>query len=608
MSQQGEDMDIVISPELAGLATGYAERAINTMSGWSATLATALKREVKFQTKASHYAYAMGLINNYACLKTFFIRNEAVPLYNFYVPARIYSAKRKSSKSANFDDVIALSRCVVITGVGGAGKTIFMRHLLLSCLKQSDKIPVFIELRDIAETQGDLHGVVLSNLESNGLKIDRDFYDRLVKAGSIVYILDGFDEVRHESRKSIEKQISKLSKTTECSVIVSSRPDSRFQSWPNFSIAEISNLNLRDACRLIEKVPFDSGTKAKFIAELKSGLFAKHESLLSNPLLLSIMLLTYSESANIPSRITTFYQLAYEALFHRHDALKFGFERSRKTDLDVNQFSSLFSAFCLVTYDDRKFKFDHSYAVESTRRACRISNIPVDASAFVDDAREAICLFVEEGLELSFTHRSFQEYFAARFISSVAHEQQQKLIKKYSKNSQGNVSFDRVLELLYELNPQAVERTWLIPELSAVFVGKKRTNKVSLETWHSVIKKSFNTLKLNDHGISVDPESSFGLVNMLAFVAKNCVPKETWIAAFDSSETIQGDEFSKTWLERGVSEISVGAQSPRSQLMKDLSRVTASHSRVGLELIRKELLAMLSRADERNSELDSIFS
>ena len=601
-------MDVQISPEAASIALSYAERIVERMKSWSRSLLIALNEEIRFQTRDAHYEYAVTLISNFACLKTFFIRSEPVPLYDFYVPAKIKRADEKVINAAGFSDIERIGRRVVITGAGGAGKTIFMRHLLLNCLQESEKLPVFVELRDLKSEVDDIHDLVYRGLVANGLSIKRKFYQRLVEEGTIVFMLDGFDEIQQESRKRVEKQIAQLGRGTACSIFVSSRPDSRFQAWPDFSVAEIARLDLKDACKLIQKVPFDVGTKTKFTNELRLGLFAKHSSMLSNPLLLSIMLLTYSESASIPNRVTTFYQLAYEALFHRHDALKFGFERSRKTDLDINQFSALFSAFCLVTYDDRKFKFDHAYALASTERACKIANIKVDAASFVDDAREAVCLFIEEGLELSFTHRSFQEYFVAKFISTISGDKQQKLIEKYSKKNPGNLVFDRVLELLYEMNPQAVERIWLIPDLAGVFPEKKLKTPVSLATWYSVIKKSFRRLNLSEHSISIDSEISYDLINMLGFVARNCIAKDVWKREMDAEDHLEADDFTKKYLSMGIREIKVSDYGPTSVLMKELSRVQAAHSRLGVELARREYILMLQRARERNEELDAIFA
>lgn len=599
-------MEPSISAEGAALALSYGERLVKAMAGWGKGALKSFKSDVQFLTKEAHVSYAESLIRRYACLKTFFIRSEPVPLYDFYVPAGLSFEDEKTIRSAGVEDVLRHSTQVVISGVGGAGKTIFMRHLLLDSLNKLNKIPVFVELRELSGQMDDIHEVVFKSLLENGLKITRDFYDRLVLDGSIIYLLDGFDEIQLDSRKLLEKKIIGLARKTECALIVSSRPDSRFDAWPEFSVAEIADLSLADACKLIKKVPFDDGTKEKFTQELRARLFNKHRSMLSNPLLLSIMLLTYSESASIPNRVTTFYQLAYEALFHRHDALKFGFQRSRKTDLDINQFSKIFSALCLVTYDDRKFKFDLNYALNAVERACRISNISVDARSFVDDAREAVCLFVEDGLELSFTHRSFQEYFAAKFISSVAGDRQKKLLSKYAK-SEESLQFDNVLGLLYELNPQIVEKYWLIPELKSIYSGRALSTHVTYRTWFLAVSKSFDALELTPQQIVITTKSSASLSNAIIFVSRVCVGRADMQKSREAPDMLSSEAFLEKYRSRGVSEIRLKDHSATSAIMKDLSLVVSPHSRRSLELIRLAFLMMLQREADRDEELDTIF-
>ncbi len=55
-----------------------------------------------------------------------------------------------------------------------------------------------------------------------------------------------------------------------------------------------------------------------------------------NPLLLSIMLITYQDSALIPVQLHNFYSSAFDALFFRHDATKAGFRRPTKTEMDID--------------------------------------------------------------------------------------------------------------------------------------------------------------------------------------------------------------------------------------------------------------------------------
>ena len=90
----------------------------------------------------------------------------------------------------------------------------------------------------------------------------------------------------------------------------------------------VQPLDLASAVELVRKLPFDDPVKERFVADLHGGLFKSHESFLSNPLLLSIMLLTYSDIAHIPTKLSIFYTQAYESLFQKHDALKGGFRGS----------------------------------------------------------------------------------------------------------------------------------------------------------------------------------------------------------------------------------------------------------------------------------------
>jgi hypothetical protein len=68
-----------------------------------------------------------------------------------------------------------------------------------------------------------------------------------------------------------------------------------------------------------------------------------------------------------------------------------------------------------------------------------------------------VCLLIEEGLELISAHRSFQEYFVARFIQVCKPLTKKRLIERYRPSNQ----HDLVIELLYEIDPEAVEEYYL---------------------------------------------------------------------------------------------------------------------------------------------------
>lgn len=69
---------------------------------------------------------------------------------------------------------------------------------------------------------------------------------------------------------------------------------------------------------------------------------------------------------------------------------------------------------------------------------------------------------MEEGLWIAFTHRSFQEYFVARFIESAKPEVQSELIERYS----ARFPQDSTLSLVNEMNPTLLTRLFLLPRLN----------------------------------------------------------------------------------------------------------------------------------------------
>lgn len=203
------------------------------------------------------------------------------------------------------------------------------------------------------------------------------------------------------------------------------------------------------------------------------------------------MLLTYSQSADIPNKLSVFYSQAYEALYQRHDALKGGFRRERLSNLDIQDFARVFSAFAIQTYDDRKFSMTKSDALAYLEKAKTLTGIDFDAEDYLADAHQAVSLLVEEGLFLSFTHRSFQEYFAAKFISELGIEQQRSLLNKYEQYD----TRDEVFNLLYEMKPELMEKEFIIPAISELQEKIGVRSKVGLSHFLKYLKLHFSEIQ-----------------------------------------------------------------------------------------------------------------
>jgi len=350
------------------------------------------KDELRLTLEKTYKAYLEETLKKHTFTKSFFLRNSSVGLYEFYVPIALRMEKR-TINDPNFSNLSESSKRIVVLGSGGCGKSILMKHLFISCISAQFQVPVFIELREYNNEKTTLMGLIEATLSSFSFDFDSIFIKKAIIKGHYAFIFDGFDEVSLKKRNKLIQDIQKLSKIGKgCTIIISSRPDDVFSGINEFDIYQVKNLSLTSACMLVEKLPFDGEIKKKFVDKLKQGLFEKHTSFLSNPLLLSIMLLTYGQNAEIPGKLTLFYNQAYEALFQRHDALKAGFKRERRTNLDIRDFERVFSTFCLQTYDKRQFAFSKTQALNYISKIGRHLSLDIPNECFLDDALKATCL------------------------------------------------------------------------------------------------------------------------------------------------------------------------------------------------------------------------
>jgi len=466
----------------------FAQQNIENMFKAGKGLWNDVKEKARLKYKRTYKEYLKNASERLSKSKSFFIRDEPTYIYKFYVPIGISSSKSKL-ETASYRRLVAINKFSVITGLAGCGKSMLLKHLFLDAIFSKGKVPVFIELRDFNNTEYSLFDLILFSCRSLNFVCESSYLTKALEAGHFAFFLDGFDEISLHIQTSIRADILKFSKQYNDNIlVVTSRPDHEFTGWGQFTIYKTEPLTLQKAYGLIEKLPYDHDLKYKFLIDLKESLFEKHRSFLSNPLLLSIMLLTYGQSADIPNKLSVFYNQAYEALFQRHDALKGAYQRDRLTNFDIQDFAKIFSCFSIQTYDKRVFHFSNSDAINYLDKSKNIVNIDFNEQAYLTDCLKAVCLLVEEGIYLTFSHRSFQEYFVAKFICETKPEMQKKLIERFANN----ILNDNVISLLFEINQELVERLLIRPRLKTIFHNIDLENKVEIAQYTNFIKLVYN--------------------------------------------------------------------------------------------------------------------
>ena len=80
------------------------------------------------------------------------------------------------------------------------------------------------------------------------------------------------------------------------------------------------------------------------------------------------------------------------------------------------------------------FNFNYSQFEEILREIIKDSKFNFNISNFLEDLKITIPLIVEDGNNLSFIHRSIQEYFTAKYLSMLNEYEKKDFLKFLSDN------------------------------------------------------------------------------------------------------------------------------------------------------------------------------
>ncbi|EOL49920.1 NACHT domain-containing protein [Enterococcus caccae] len=419
------------------------------------------KTEEEFGT--IYFEYLEKSFDKYSKVKTLLYKNTPKNLYSFFEPMNLRLGKKIITDTSNSENIVRINKKLFITGTGGIGKSMMMKHILLDTIKNETFIPIFIELKELNnDPDSSVEEFVYSSINQIKLNISFEQFEYTLTLGKYLFLFDGLDEVDPQYYQNIERNLKKFSdKYDSNNFIVSSRPVDNIIGWNEFHEYKIEKLDKKQALSLINKLEFDTSIKRKFYQQLKNNLYEEHESFASIPLLLIIMLLTYTDGGEIPSNLIGFYEQAYVALFYQHDASKSGFTRNMKTKniLDIEQFKKILAYIAFKSFFKSSINMKKGELFGYLEKYRCKEHIQFSPSDFVEDAVKSVCLLVQEGEYYKFSHRSFQEYFSALYVETLKDDMQQKLFKAWISNDprviQTNSTF--INTLIYKQQRRFIE-------------------------------------------------------------------------------------------------------------------------------------------------------
>lgn len=445
-------------------------------------------KDLQFKTEEElgvvYQNYLKFTYDKYSKVKTLLYKNEGKFIYDFYEHVYLSSADLEKLETDNTEQIFNKSSNIILTGTGGIGKSMLVKHIFINQIQQATSIPIFIELKSLNDFEfldNRLIDFIYQEIRNHHLDLEKQYFEVTLNAGRYTIIFDGLDEVNPSKRSWLDREIKEfVTLYNENRYVLSSRPSEEFIGWNQFIEYEISKMDKVQALALINKLNYDEKVKKRFHKELKGHLYDTHKSFASIPLLLTIMLMTYEAGASIPNNLTDFYNQAFYTLYQRHDASKSGYKRELKAKLTPEEFRNILAYIGLKTFFEGKVDFDRTTLDEIITKYCFKNNLELKTNDIVYDATHSACMMLQEGVSLKFSHRSFQEYFAAVGVNQLDDKLQKQILIKWSEADRNNiVAHKTFMNALFKIQKERTYKNLCIPIIESMDEKYRRMGDIT---------------------------------------------------------------------------------------------------------------------------------
>jgi hypothetical protein len=337
-------------------------------------------------------------------------------------------AKVLGNTDESFDLFTIKGQRAILIGQAGAGKSTWAKWLQREALSTRwSGLCIRVELRRFS---GELLTPSLHELvrEVAGQHLAEELTsDRIgawLKANKIVFILDGFDEIRPSDRDMIYDWIVDLSPALQsCPFVLTSRPittdhlerlSENWQPWmiEPFDIERIIDYIQRWYAHMPLLSEGNQAVDAKELAEnwRKDPTI---EPLTGNPLLLSTLLMVHHLDGSLPSGRSALYQRYVSGMLGLWD------DRRQVTatsiQLSLEQKWRIMRGFALRMFLQQKDQIDEDLALETMRELLQSFKISLSEEVVLAGLRERSGLIIGPGV-YSFVHKSVLEFLVAESV------------------------------------------------------------------------------------------------------------------------------------------------------------------------------------------------
>lgn len=332
-----------------------------------------------------------------------------------------------NEKRHNAVDLAKEKDRLYILGKPGAGKTTFLKYLVLQALENKiEKIPIFISLHAWSQQKTLLMAYIVKEFDVCGFPDAESFIEKVLQDGWAMILFDGLDEVNieDEQRSTIITEIrdfirkhSKNKFMITCRIAAS---DYSFEGFTDVEMADFDNSQVKIFA--IKWFSHNEMKGKKFLEEIAKQEHQGLRELAKTPLLLALLCIGFEETMSFSARRDEVYREAFEALLKKWDT-----SRNIKRDetyrgLSLRLKERLFARVAAEYFQQGEIFFEQEDLAREVEKF--LGTLPstdkaedVDGNVVIKAIEAQHGIFVERALGIySFSHLAFQEYFTARYV------------------------------------------------------------------------------------------------------------------------------------------------------------------------------------------------
>lgn len=456
-------------PELltALVAPILTQKAIESCLNKVSKIKNGIWNDTKF---SFHNVQLVQSLQHIGIIKTLYHgANRNVELNEFFIEPKLKLNNAHSDKPIKINSLqeIQTERNILITGTVGQGKSVFMRYLALQELTYG-KLPIFIECKYISSQKS--IQFLLNEYFQNWLTEPKpNTISDLLNSGKITLFIDAFDEIGKDWITDTVSTIESYSRDfPKLKIIVSSRPHHTISHSTHFSTVELLPYDVDEQKSLIHKLVSDTEARNNLQDAIEAAT-VEIQAVLTTPLMVVLFIQKYLHDFSAPQNLTDFYANIFDIVVDKHNKTKTGFIAQSQSGLNNPTLESIFTRFCFDTAIKNQTAMARTELMNFIQKAWDSNSIQyadksaVDINKIADDFQKYMCLVLQDGEQYTFTHKSIQEFYTAKFIANLSEKNACKVIDGLQRQISDHRTICRFIK---QLNPYYYDKYYLLPNLN----------------------------------------------------------------------------------------------------------------------------------------------